>query len=319
MTQISADIEIAKQLLEADELIAVPTETVYGLAANAFSEQAVKKIFALKKRPSFNPLIVHISSISYLDTIACNIPPLAIQLATVFWPGPLTLLLEKKDIIPACVTAGSKKVAVRVPNHILTLELLSKLPFPIAAPSANPFMSISPTKPEHVKKYFDRKLKFILDGGFCEEGIESTIIGFENNQAILYREGSCSLAEIEKITGKLLVAKSHSKMPEAPGMTKKHYAPATPLIVTTNYKKELGKHLHKKVGLLTFNVVNNKVPEIIYSCLSESDSLKEAAANLYAKLIDLDAMNLDLIIATYVPNKGIGRSINDRLERASAK
>ena len=317
MTQISTDIEVAKEILQADELVAIPTETVYGLAANAFSESAVKKIFALKKRPSFNPLIVHISSISDLDKIACNIPPIALQLADAFWPGPLTLLLEKRDIIPDCVTAGNNRVAVRIPNHPLTLKLLSQLPFPVAAPSANPFMSISPTKPEHVKKYFDGKLKFILDGGSCQEGIESTIIGFENNQAVLYREGSCTIAEIEKITGKLLMAKSNSKTLAAPGMLKKHYAPATPLIVTSNYRKELEKHLNKKVGVLTFNVVKTKLPNTVYSSLSENDSLKEAAANLYAKLIDLDTMNLDLIIALYVPNKGIGSAINDRLNRAS--
>lgn len=317
MTQISANVEVAKLFLQADELVAIPTETVYGLAANAFSEPAVKKIFTLKKRPSYNPLIVHISSISYLDKIACNIPSLAFQLANAFWPGPLTLLLEKKNIIPDCITAGNKKVAIRIPNHPLTLKLLSQLPFPVAAPSANPFMSVSPTKAEHVKKYFNGKLEFILDGGDCEEGIESTIIGFENAKAVLYREGSCSISDIEKITGKLLLAKSNSKIPETPGMLKKHYAPTTPLIVSSNYKKELEKHPHKKVGVLTFSVAKIKVLNIVYSSLSENDSLKEAAANLYAKLIDLDAMNLDLIIAMYVPNKGIGSAINDRLKRAS--
>lgn len=318
MTQVSSNINTAKELLQANELIAIPTETVYGLAANAFSEEAVKKIFALKKRPSFNPLIVHVASSADLEKLAINIPPLARQLADAFWPGPLTLLLEKNETIPDCVTAGNSTVAVRVPNHPLTLELLRQLPFPIAAPSANPFMSISPTKPEHVKKYFDGQLKFILDGGACQEGIESTIIGFENNRAVLFRDGSCEIAEIEKITGKLLIANPNAATPRAPGMLKRHYAPNTPLILTANYKNVLEQNKHKKVGILTFSFIENDSETVIYKCLSENKSLKEAAANLYATLIDLDAMDLDLIIAVYLPKKGVGKTINDRLERASA-
>ena len=319
MAQVSTDIEFAKKILQADELVAIPTETVYGLAANAFSEKAVKKIFVLKKRPSFNPLIVHIGSISELEKIATNIPEVAWKLAQKFWPGPLTLLLEKKSIIPDGVTAGNLTVAVRIPNHPLTLKLLQQLPFPLAAPSANPFMSISPTKPQHVKNYFNNRLKLILDGGSCQEGIESTIIGFGDHGAILYREGSCSIAEIEKITGKLGIPPANSDKPQAPGMLRKHYAPQTPLIVTTNYKKELEKHRDKRVGVVTFRSVQNERENTIYKFLSENESLKEAAANLYATLIDLDAMNLDLIIAGYLPNTDLGSTINDRLERASSK
>ncbi len=317
MTQINSDIEIAKKILEDGELVAIPTETVYGLAANAFSENAVKKIFVLKKRPSFNPLIVHIASMSDLDKIAFNIPPLAIKLANKFWPGPLTLLLEKKNCIPDSVTAGNATVAVRIPNHPLTLELLSKLSFPVAAPSANPFMSISPTQPEHVKTYFNGKLKFILDGGICFEGIESTIIGFRNNQAVLYREGSCAISDIEKITGLLLEPQQVNTTFEAPGMSKKHYAPKTPLIISTDFRKTIKQNSDKKVAVLTFSLVNENYNNVYFKFLSEKQELKEAAANLYATLIELDAMNFDLIIATYFPNKGIGRSINDRLKRAS--
>jgi L-threonylcarbamoyladenylate synthase len=318
MTQISSDIEIARQLLLANELVAIPTETVYGLAANAFSEAAVKKIFALKNRPSFNPLIVHIASVSDLEKLATNIPPLAYKLADAFWPGPLTLLLEKKPIVPECVTAGNTTVAVRIPNHPLALALLNQLPFPLAAPSANPFMSISPTKPEHVKNYFDGKLKFILDGGFCHDGIESTIIGFLGNKAVLYREGSCEILEIEKVTGRLLAPKANSSTPEAPGMLKKHYAPKTPLIVTVDYQLEIQKYIDKKIGILTFIEVEKNASIFIQKHLSNGNSLKEAATNLYATLIDLDAMHLDLIIAEYMPNQGLGNTINDRLERASS-
>ncbi len=318
MTQVNSQIEIAVALLKSDELAAIPTETVYGLAANAFSENAVGKIFELKKRPRFNPLIVHVKSVEYLNETAQNIPPLAWELAEKFWPGPLTLLLEKKAIIPDCVTAGNATVAVRMPNHALTLELLSRLPFPLAAPSANPFMSISPTKPEHVKNYFDGKLKFILDGGVCEEGIESTIIGFKNDKAVLYRHGSCEVSAIEKITGKLILPKQTKINPEAPGMLKRHYAPKTRFVLTSNYKRELQKYEHKKVGVMLFSAVVQSSENAVYKFLSENDSLKEAAANLYSTLIELDSMNLDVIIATYVPNKGLGKTINDRLERAAA-
>ena len=318
MTEISSSIEKAKSLLIAGELVAIPTETVYGLAANAFDENAVKKIFELKKRPAFNPLIVHIQSIDYLNEIAKNVPPIAWKLAEEFWPGPLTLLLEKKEIIPDCVTAGNPTVAVRMPKHQLTLDLLSQIPFPVAAPSANPFMSISPTKPEHVKKYFEGKLKYILDGGNCEDGIESTIIGFKEGKTILYRQGSCDIFEIEKITGLLFLAEKETKTLVASGMLKRHYAPKTPFFLAANYLKEVKKHQGKKVGLMLFSPINQMSENIVYRFLSENDSLKEAAANLYSTLIDLDAMNLDIIISTYVPNKGIGISINDRLERAAS-
>lgn len=317
MTGMDSNIEIAKALLEMGELIAIPTETVYGIAANAFNENAVKKIFELKKRPAFNPLIVHINSIDYLNEIAKNIPPLAWKLAEEFWPGPLTLLLEKKETVPDCVTAGNVTVAVRIPNHPLTLELLSQLTFPLAAPSANPFMSISPTKPEHVKNYFDGKLKFILDGGVCQQGIESTIIGFNADKAVLYRQGSCAISQIEKITGKLMLPIKTKVNPEAPGMFKRHYAPKTRFILTTTYKKQLEKFSGKKVGVMLFSSVHQISENTVYRFLSENESLKEAAANLYSTLIELDAMNLDVIIAGYVPNKGIGKSINDRLERAA--
>lgn len=319
MTQISSNNALAKQILEAGDLVAIPTETVYGLAANAFSETAVKMIFALKKRPLFNPLIVHIAAVADLNKIVRNVPPLALELAKAFWPGPLTLLLEKTDAIPDVVSAGNKTVAVRIPNQPLTLELLKSLAFPLAAPSANPFMSISPTKPEHVKNYFDGQLKLILDGGICENGIESTIIGFDKNQAVLYREGSLEISAIEKITGKLLLPKIN--VPEsvpAPGMLKRHYAPKTPLILTANYKTTVMKNSQKRVGVMTFTEVENQSENTIYRFLSKNETLKEAASNFYATLIELDQLNLDVIVANYLPNVGLGKTMNDRLERASA-
>lgn len=179
MSIISKDIAKAVELLFNEELVAIPTETVYGLAGNIYSEKAITAIFETKQRPKFNPLIVHIPSVDYLEKIVTDIPEKAKLLADAFWPGPITLVLNKKDTIPDLITAGKTTVAVRVPNHPTTLELLERLEFPLAAPSANPFNRISPTKPEHVEDYFKNEIKMVLDGGACTKGIESTIIGVD--------------------------------------------------------------------------------------------------------------------------------------------
>ena len=179
-------IQAAVAALQNNEIVGMPTETVYGLAGNAYSEVAVQKIFALKNRPHYNPLIVHIKSAGYLQQVAKNIPAVALKLADAFWPGPLTLVLEKQDHISDIVTGGKNTVGVRVPGHTVALELLEALDFPLAAPSANPFGSISPTTAKHVADYFTNTLDIILDGGSCDKGIESTIIGFENEEPILY-------------------------------------------------------------------------------------------------------------------------------------
>ena len=196
---LTTDINKAKEALQTNELIAIPTETVYGLAGNAYDETALKKIFELKKRPFYNPLIVHLKSASCMYDVATDIPENALKLAEKFWPGPITLVLKKQAHISDLITAGKDTVAVRVPNHPVALALLEKLEFPLAAPSANPFGSISPTTAAHVLNYFGDNLNVILDGGECANGLESTIVGFENNQVILYRHGSISVDEIEKI------------------------------------------------------------------------------------------------------------------------
>ena len=172
---ISKDINEAIEELQSDNIIGLPTETVYGLAGNAYSEKAIEKIFALKQRPLYNPLIVHIKSANFLSEVAAEIPEKAQILADAFWPGPMTLVLKKKSHIPGIVTAGKDTVAVRVPSHPIALDLLGQLDFPLAAPSANPFGSISPTCASHVFNYFGDRLKIILDGGDCQRGIESTI------------------------------------------------------------------------------------------------------------------------------------------------
>jgi L-threonylcarbamoyladenylate synthase len=317
MIQISKDLDLTKNLLENDEVVAIPTETVYGLAGNIFSEKAIKKIFETKKRPFFNPLIVHVHSLACLEKICSEIPLKAKLLANNFWPGPLTLVLKKQNSISDLVTGGKDTVAVRIPNHFLTLELLSKLDFPLAAPSANPFGSISPTSAEHVANYFSNTLPLVLDGGNCENGIESTIIGFENEEPILYRLGAISREEIESVIGPVLLKNNNENAPEAPGMLTRHYAPLTKTILVNDVKKEIEKYPTKKIGLLLFNNVTIDKEDVVIEILSKKGSLKEATANLYAAMHRLDTQNLDLIIAQKFPEIDLGNSINDRLERAT--
>ena len=316
----TSTIQDAVAALQNNEIVAMPTETVYGLAGNAYSEVAVQKIFALKNRPHFNPLIVHIKSAAALTSVAKNIPDVALQLADAFWPGPLTLVLEKLNHIPDIVTGGKNTVGVRVPNHPVALELLEQLDFPLAAPSANPFGSISPTTAKHVADYFTATLNIILDGGSCDKGIESTIIGFENGQAILYRQGSTKVQDIEKITGPLQIrVHANNESVVAPGMLSKHYAPITTTILTDDIALDIQKHSDKRIGVLQLSHTTLPSFVIAIETLSQTGNLEEAAKFLYAAMHRLDHQNLDLIIAQKMPAVGMGVAINDKLERAATK
>lgn len=319
MIQISKDIVKAKEILENENLVAIPTETVYGLAGNIYSEKAINKIFKTKNRPFNNPLIVHIHSKELLENIAQEIPEKAKKLAEAFWPGSLTLVLKKQESIPYSITAGKETIAVRVPNHTLTLELLKQLDFPLAAPSANPFGSISPTTSQHVADYFTDTLEMVLDGGNCENGIESTIVGFENEKAILYRLGSISVEDIESIIGPIQIVNKNDSSPNAPGMLSRHYAPKTKTILSENIEDEIKKYPTSKIGVLLFQDLKINDENIEKEILSINGSLKEATANLYAAMHRLDKKGLDLIIAEKFPENDLGKSINDRLERATKK
>ncbi|CAM2820857.1 L-threonylcarbamoyladenylate synthase [Flavobacterium frigoris] len=319
MALISTSSHDAAALLNQNDIVAIPTETVYGLAGNAFNEKAIKKIFELKKRPFYNPLIVHIKSVADLNQIATEIPEKALLLADAFWPGPLTLVLKRQNTIPDLVTGGKNTVAVRVPNHPVALALLEQLDFPLAAPSANPFGSISPTKAQHVADYFTNSPLTILEGGECQSGIESTIIGFEEGSAVLYRLGSITIEEIEAVIGILKIKTHDEETPSAPGMLSKHYAPKTKTVLTENITTELALFSTKTIGLLSYqnhfhhqHIVSNEV-------LSPTGDLKEAASRLYNALHKLDQLKLDVIIAERFPDYGLGRTINDRLERATKK
>lgn len=319
MTVITKDISFAIHTLNEGKVVAIPTETVYGLAANIFDESAVKKIFEIKNRPNNNPLIVHLKSAEQLKEVAKDIPPLAAQLASHFWPGALTLVLQKQDCISNWVTSNKNTVAIRVPNHPLTLELLRNLDFPLAAPSANPFGSISPTNALHVYDYFQNDIDVILDGGNCKNGIESTIIGFEEEQPILYRYGAIPIEEIEKIIGPIKVHTKDNSAPSAPGMFTKHYAPKTKSFLVEDIEKELESIQFKKIGVLQFqNKLESPRPFVQY-ILSPTGDFKEASKNLYSYLHELDALGLDVLLIEKLPNIHLGKSINDRLTRAVAE
>ena len=319
MTQTSKDITQAATILKQEKLVAIPTETVYGLAGNIYSEKAIKAIFEMKNRPFFNPLIVHIHAMQQLDDLVEKVPEKARQLAQEFWPGPLTMVLKKKKNVPDLITAGKDTVAVRIPNHQTTLDLLRNLDFPLAAPSANPFGAISPTKAIHVASYFHDTLPMVLDGGDCVNGIESTIIGFEDELPILYRLGAISLESIEKAIGKLTIKNNKEIAPEAPGMLSKHYAPATTTYLENNITESIERFSKQRIGVLSFKNKLTHPMILAQEVLSEKGNLEEAASNLYAALHRLDNMNLDIIIAERLPDYELGKSINDRLNRATKK
>lgn len=312
MAAIGTDMDKALSLLQHDELVAIPTETVYGLAGNALSSAAVAKIFSVKERPQFDPLIVHVPDLEKAKEYVVEIPVAAKKLADKFWPGPLTLLLKKKNIIPDLVTAGLDTVGVRCPDHDLTRQLLKQLPFPLAAPSANPFGYVSPTKPEHVNEQLGDKIQYILDGGACPVGIESTIIGFENDTPVVYRLGGLSLEDIEKTIGTVTLMTHSTSNPKAPGQLQSHYAPRKKVILGSI---EALLKTYNNAGVLSFQKDFKVSNQII---LSPSGKPEEAAQNLFGALRAFDKMNVDVVLTELVPDQGLGRAINDRLRRAAA-
>lgn len=316
MAQIGSDINFARELLEQGNLVAIPTETVYGLASNAIDAEAITKVFTAKERPSFDPLIVHTDSLEKIADFVEGIPDQALKLAKQFWPGPLTLLLTKKSNVPDLVTSGLDTVAVRIPRHPLTKLLLETLDFPLAAPSANPFGYISPTTAQHVEDQLGDKIQYILDGGFCTVGVESTIIGFDNDTPIIHRLGGMGIEEIERVVGKTKLMPHSSSNPAAPGMLKSHYAPKKPLILG-DIPSLLEKHDGEKLAILAFQKTYKDLEH--YHYLSQKGDLNEAARNLFGKLRILDNLSVDRIIAELVPDVGLGKAINDRLKRAVAQ
>ncbi len=321
MAEIGKDIHKAIDFLLAGKLVAIPTETVYGLAANALNESAVAGIFEAKNRPHFDPLIIHISHIDQLSLYAKNIPARAIELAEQYWPGPLTLVLPKTSLIPDLVSSGLDTVGIRMPNHPLTLELLKNLEYPLAAPSANPFGYVSPTRASHVNDQLGNKIDYILDGGPCQMGLESTIIGFdqEENPQIL-RLGALSIEDINNsLAGKIRLNLNQHSNPLAPGQLDSHYSPQKRMfmIEDSNIPDEFFRN--PKVVFLRFQhpLIQEASGEQWF--LSPEGNFKEAAANLFHYLRELDRSSAEIIVAEPAPTIGLGLAINDRLYRASKK
>jgi L-threonylcarbamoyladenylate synthase len=315
---ITKDISIIRERLKQGELIGLPTETVYGLAANVFNSTAVSKIFKTKNRPTSNPLIVHVASISQARALVKHFPEKASQLAKRFWPGPLTMILPKNQSVSQMVTANQENVAIRIPKHPSALRLLNQLEFPLVAPSANPFNRISPTTAEHVDAYFPSI--YTLDGGACQSGVESTIIGFDEDEVVLLRHGAISIESIEDCVGRILNRTSTTEHASLPGQHKKHYAPSCDLIVTYEPLFMLSAVKQKKVGILWYKSIQIESIHVdVNLVLAPTGDLAEAAKNLFASLHTLDAMGLDLIIVERLPAHGLGITINDRLDRAATK
>ncbi|RAW01724.1 L-threonylcarbamoyladenylate synthase [Pseudochryseolinea flava] len=314
MAMIGSDIDFAKEVLLKGDLVAVPTETVYGLAGNALDPAAAAKIFQVKERPSFDPLIVHVPSFDHVSKYADEIPKQAHLLAEKFWPGPLTILFKKKSFVPDLVTSGLDTVGLRCPDHPLTRRLLEVLPFPLAAPSANPFGYVSPTTAQHVAEQLGEKIPYILDGGACPVGLESTIVGFENERPVIYRFGGLSLEKIESVIGKVDVQAFSTSNPKAPGQLKSHYAPRKKVIIGDIAALRQSYPIDR-VALLTFQKNYNTKFQYI---LSPEGSLEQAAQHLFTALRELDKLPIDCILTEFVADVGLGRAINDRLRRAAA-
>jgi L-threonylcarbamoyladenylate synthase len=316
-TVIGTDILEAARLLRSGELVAIPTETVYGLAANAGDENAVLKIYAAKNRPRFNPLILHVADAGLFPSYTRHVPEDCIKLAEAFAPGPITFLLDKNDLIPDLVTAGSSRVAIRVPSHPVTLSLLHELDFPLAAPSANPSGYISPVTAVHVYDGLHGKIPYILDGGPCAVGLESTIVGFELGKIVVHRLGGITREEIERVCGKPVTMAFSGERPDSPGQLKSHYAPRLPLLIGDPVEL-MHEHAGKKVIVISFRPLYLPVRPLHHFILSETGDLNEAARNIFRVLHEADRSEADLIIATRLPDLGMGAAVNDRLDRAQS-
>lgn len=316
MSVIGKDIAEAVRILNEGNIIGIPTETVYGLAANAFNADAVVKIFEAKKRPFFDPLIVHTNSIERIDGFVLEQLPIVKTLYQKFSPGPLTILLKKNpDAIPDIVTAGLDTVAVRIPNHNLTLELLSKLPFPLAAPSANPFGYVSPTTARHVADQLGNEVPYILDGGACSVGVESTIISVEGEKIIVHRLGGVTVDDLQEF-GQVELRINASSNPVAPGTLESHYAPGKAVFYEDDYPE--GADLEEAI-YIGFNTPHKQIKAASQIILSPTADLAEAARNLFAALRTADNLPGKMILIARFPHVGLGMAINDRLNRAVAK
>jgi L-threonylcarbamoyladenylate synthase len=319
---ITTDVTLAAESLRAGGLVAFGTETVYGLGANALDAKAVARVFDAKNRPHFDPLIVHIADRKWLSELAVEVSPLAEKLMDAFWPGPLTLVLPKTDLVPDLVTSGLPSVAVRMPSHPQACELLLKVDLPIAAPSANPFGQLSPTTAEHVAATLGERIDLILDGGPCDVGVESTVLLMTKSVPRLLRHGGVTQEQIEEVVGRVELAPSpaedsESESAPSPGMLPQHYAPRTPLALAEDVDLDELVRSGGRLGAVSLSGVEDNSGFACEEILAHDGNLTTAAAAFFAALRRLDSSGLDLIVAWPFPDEGLGRALNDRLRRAS--
>lgn len=318
-------IESAAEIIKSGGLVAFPTETVYGLGADALNPNAVAKIFIEKERPSFDPLIIHISNIKDVERLTKEHDHRVDLLAKMFWPGPLTIVLPKSDIVPDIVTSGLPTVGIRMPNNKIALDLITTAGSPIAAPSANKFGRISPTTASHVKKQLTG-VECVLDGGPCQVGIESTVISLNRDGFVILREGAITSDNLQKAIPQSKEEKTKSPV-ASPGLLQSHYSPEKPLFILETKEMSTAElleyHLSNKKlpkgngAFISFS--GKKIPSFSHTeYLSKNRDLKEAAINLFSILHKLeDNLNIDYIVAESVPLEGIGRAIMDKLNKAA--
>jgi L-threonylcarbamoyladenylate synthase len=312
------NINRAAELIRQGELVSFATETVYGLGANALNPEACEKIFIAKERPHYDPLIVHLAHQDQVYDICEIMPDKALKAADAFWPGSLTMILPKKDVIPDSITANLSTVAVRIPQHPVAQALLEKTQLPIAAPSANPFGYLSPTTAEHVEEQLGSKIQMILDGGECACGLESTIVDFTVEPPEILRYGGISQEDIEQVCGSINTGQAILEKPLAPGQLASHYSPHTKLIIIDpSTVPEI--NATQRIGLLTYGKDSVNFDADVTESISTNGDLNESAHNLFAALHRLDHANLDIIYVHSFPLIGIGRAIMDRLRKAAVK
>jgi L-threonylcarbamoyladenylate synthase len=312
---ISQDLSQAVELLHAGECVAMPTETVYGLAADASRVDAVAKIFSIKNRPTFDPLIVHIPEQGDVFRVASDFPKIAKKLAEKFWPGPLTLILPKRSEIPDLVSSGLPTVGIRVPRHPIAQQLLRQFGRPLAAPSANRFGRISPTTAQAVEKELGEEVPLILEGGNSEIGLESTIVGFHEGRPTILRLGGISVEEIESVIGPVGLDNHPHARPQAPGQIAQHYAPRKPLKLAENME-EFEKGRDPAVGALIWGNISEEGFKVAYN-LSPQCDWSEAATRFFQMLRALDESDAPRLMAIRLPEEGLARAINERLQRAA--
>jgi L-threonylcarbamoyladenylate synthase len=321
-----AAIAEAAARIRAGEPVAFPTETVYGLGANALDPLAAARIFEIKERPAFDPLIVHLADPADLATVVrpeALADPRLRALAERFWPGPLTLVVPKREVVPGVVTAGLETVGVRIPDHPVALALIAMAGVPIAAPSANRFGRVSPTRAEHVARQLDGRVGLILDGGPCRIGVESTVLLLAPDRAVLLRPGGTPLEALVAVVGPVEIPPEHEARSLSPGRAASHYAPRAVVVLLAPDATPRAKP-GERLGLLAADAEGRRIAEAVggpfvaVEVLSPTGDPVEAAARLFDALHALDAADLDRIVAQPVPEVGLGRAVMDRLRRAAA-